>query len=144
MNRIAIFALFFVALGNSVMPTYASDNFGCNGANSTEAHSLAALPSEVAAALGQGRHGGEGIADHGGRFLATDVILAGEEGLPWRRFSSAAISSDCIWVAVEHGGRGYFVELWFFELSKDGWHGYERPRISKVPSSLHELIHAGH
>jgi len=58
---------------------------------------------------------------------------------PHRRFALAAVSPTRILVAVEHGGRGYFVELWEFEQNNGKWRGEERQAMSAVPNSSREL-----
>jgi hypothetical protein len=132
-----VLILFFVALFDSVAPSYATEKFACVGASFAEVRSLAELPQEVSALLGKERKGPEGIADQGGKFNKTDVVI---DNLPMRRFSLAAVSADCILVAVERGGRGYFVELLAFEHNNTGWHAGKRQSVNSVPRSLQELV----
>ena len=75
-----------------------------------------ALPAEIKAltfakypSLGE-------IADGDGNFNATDV----GDG-PRRRYAVAKLSEDCAFVAIEHGGRGYFIEIWSFRHTDAGW-----------------------
>lgn len=142
MKPVTVAALLLVALLFSIPPAFAAGKIDCSGISFSEARSLVELPGEVGALLGTGRRGSEGIADRGAKFNATDVIL--DEQLPWRRFGLAAVSASCILVAVEHGGRGYSVELWAFARSGDRWRGEQRQSIFSVPRSMQELIaHAG-
>jgi len=140
MNPIATVALFLVALFNNVAPAYAREKIDCSGLSFSETRSLVELPAEVGALMGKDHPGSGGIADRNGKFNLTDALMHGEEQLPFRRFSLAAVSANCILVAVEHGGRGYSVELWAFERSSDRWRGEQRQSIFSVPRSLQELI----
>lgn len=140
MNQIATVALFLVALLNNAAPAYAEEKIDCSGIAFSEAHSLVELPEEVGALMGKDRPGSGGIADRNGKFNETDALRPGEEQLPFRRFNLAAVSANCILVAVEHGGRGYFIELWAFEHNRNQWRGEQRQNIHKVPLSLQELV----
>ena len=140
MNQIAAVTLLFVALFNTAIPAYADEKIDCSGVSFSEARSLAELPAEVGALMGKDRLGLGGIADRDGKFNVSDALVPGEEQLPFRRFSLAAVSTNCILVAVEHGGIGYSVELWAFERSNNRWRGEKRKSIFSVPRSLQELI----
>lgn len=120
------------------LPTYGAENTGCSSISFSEVRSLFGLPKEVAARLSES--GRNDIADSNEKFNATDVIKVGYENAPFRRFSLAAVSPSRILVAVEHGGRGYSVELWNFERSDGSWCGEKRGAIYKVPDSLGELV----
>ena len=140
MNQISA-AMFVVALFGNAAPAFADENIDCSGVSFSEAHSLAELPAEVGALLGKDRPGSGGIADRNGKFNLTDALMPGEEQLPFRRFSLAGVSANCILVAVEHGGRGYSVELWAFERNSDHWYGKKRPNMFSVPPYLQEIIY---
>jgi len=127
-------------LFSNVVPAYDDEKINCSGISFSEVRSLMDLPEEVGALLGRGRPGRGGIADRNEKFDLTDAPMAGDEQLPFRRFNIAAASSNCILVAVERGGRGYFVEIWVFMRSSDRWHGEQRKKIYKVPQTLQELI----
>ena len=120
-----------------VLPVHAAENTVCSGISFSEVSSLSELPKEVISILSSnGRHG---IADNSNeKFNDTDIALY--ENAPFRRFNLAAISLNRILVAVEHGGRGYAVELWSIERSNSDWHGKIQDIIFKVPGSLDELI----
>jgi len=82
-----------------------------------------ALPAEIKAltfakypSLGE-------IADGNGNFNATDVGNG-----PRRRFAVAKLSEDCAFLAIEHGGRSYFIEIWGFRHTDAGW--VEDPKYS--------------
>lgn len=138
MKTVTVLAMFLVAFLSSVPPTLATEKTKCSSITFSEAQSLVELPAEVGALLGADRLGSDGIANRGAGFNATDVIL--DKQLPSRRFSMAAVSAGCILVAIEHGGRGYYVELWAFERSDDRWRGEQLQGISNVPRSMRELI----
>ena len=140
MKPLAVVALFIVALLNDTVSAYAAEKIDCSGIAFLEVRSLAELPAEVGTLLGKDRPGFAGIAEHNGKFNLTDALLPGKEKLPFRRFSLAAVSTNCILVAVEHGGIAYSVELWAFERSHSQWRGEQRESIFNVPLSLQELI----
>ena len=102
-----------------------------------EVYTIRSLPPSIQNALGVGRPGLEGIADRDDRFNPTDVV---DSALPMRRFVLAGLSSDAVLVAVEHGGRGYNVQVSLIPLAtgvakpKDTW------TLFKKPESLRELI----
>jgi hypothetical protein len=120
------------------LPACADVTAHCSGITFSEARSLSGLPKEVVTLLaGDGRNA---IADSGEKFNVTDVIRPGYENAPFRRFNLAAVSSTRIFAAVEHGGRGYSVELWSFERGSDGWRSKARDVIYKTPATLAELV----
>lgn len=128
----------FAALVLVALPTLAAENTSCSSTSFSEVHSLSGLPNEVVnlfSGIGSNR-----VADSNEKFNATDAISAGYENAPFRRFNFAAVSQDRILVAVEHGGRGYSVELWSFERGKDGWRPEKRGFMNAVPRTLLELI----
>src|SRR5262245_11562028 len=79
-----------------------------------EVKSIKALPREVAVALDAERVGLFGIADYAQEFNRTDDV---DSSLPMRRFAVAGVSQDCILIAIERGGRGYWIEVVMFERS---------------------------
>ena len=126
-------ALLYAALSASATPVPT----GCEGATFTESRSVAALPNEVSIILGRDRVGPEGIADYGQAFNASDVV---KTELPMRRLYLAALSDNCIFVAVERGGRGYSIELLAFEHNADGWRVGKRTTTLHTPRSMQELV----
>lgn len=76
-----------------------------------EVRSLAALPTVIQSGLGSDRPGLDGIADRGRPFNRTDVV---DHNLPMRRFIVAGTEGDTWLIALEHGGRGYRVEVFLF------------------------------
>jgi hypothetical protein len=76
-----------------------------------EVRSLAQLPPPVHLSLGVAEPGLKGVADRGQPFNATDVV---DTRLPRRRFIVAGYDDETWLVAIEHGGRGYHVEVFLF------------------------------
>jgi hypothetical protein len=88
-------------------------------AQSTEIASLAALPAEIRAALGE-------LSDRGGPFAAGCVSLHGE---PHSRFSAARLGAGTAQVTVERGGIAHFYDT--LEFRKVGGHWVAQPRPAK-------------
>ena len=95
--------------------------------------SLKELPPEVLNIL---KHDGR-VADHGEAFNPTDVI---SENVPQRRLASAAVGEQRTFVAVEHGGIGYNVEVWAFERQAGHWDGKQRWLVFQPPATLPALL----
>ena len=66
--------------------------------------------------------------------------LTQKGGVPSRRFSIGAVDKSRVFVAVEHGGDGYYVEIWSFENNGAHWGGTQRTMSGVLPSSLPELL----
>jgi hypothetical protein len=81
--------------------------------------SLKDLPDAVQTLLANSRPGTGGMADIGGEFNATDVIV--DASIPQSRFVSATAGPDCWRVTVERGGRGYHLEELDFTLADHEW-----------------------
>lgn len=105
----------------------------CVGAPFKFGTSLKELPPEVLDIL---RHDGH-VADHGEAFNATDVI---SENVSQRRLASAAVGEQRTFVAVEHGGMGYNVEVWAFERQAGHWNGKQRWLVFQPPATLPALL----
>ncbi|MEO8343477.1 MAG: hypothetical protein ABI536_06620 [Gallionella sp.] len=135
MKTIPSITLIFVALLGS--PLFAFGDTDCSNESFSEVNSLSKLPGEIGELLGKSISGTNGIADRGEKFNITDVVF---EQLPFRRFNLAAISSNCVFAAIEHGGRGYYIELWKFRRDKDKWSGIQLQNIHSLPNSYLELI----
>jgi len=104
-----------------------------------EVRTLRDVPSPVRKLLGVNRPGEGGVADRGGNFNATDVIA---EQLPRRRFVLGGVSEQCAVLAVERGGRGYSVDIQFFEKDLHGWQASVRRNIAEPPASFQSLLSA--
>jgi hypothetical protein len=94
-----------------------------------EVQSLGDLPPVIQSGLGASRSGLDGIADRGQRFNATDAVVG---TWPMRRFLVAGRDRETWLVALEHGGRGYYVEVFLFSqpepTPKHKWVLLQRPR----------------
>jgi hypothetical protein len=101
-----------------------------------EVRSIEALPSGVRGALGASQSGLDGIADRGQSFNKTDVV---DSTLPMRRFSIGGVSEDCVLVAIERGGRGYWIEVLVFERTSDAWKAKGLASLESPPGTLSEL-----
>lgn len=87
----------------------------------TEVVSLAGLPAEIRASLGE-------MSDRGGPFAAGCVSSHGE---PHSRFSAARVSADTAQVTVERGGIAHFYDTLAFRKIDGHW--VAQPRV-KSPS----------
>jgi len=102
----------------------------CNVAQARLLISLDALPEEVKALLGRSIAGVSGIADVNEKFNPTDAIS--DPAIPTRRLVKGTVSDTCIWMTVEHGGRGYYMEQLEFHLTEHGWVKVAVVRRSKM------------
>ncbi|WP_092360220.1 hypothetical protein [Collimonas sp. OK242] len=105
----------------------------CSGMPLVEVPSLQALPNEINTFLHRDRD--VEIASRGEWFNPGDV----GEG-PHRRFAIAGLNADCAIVAIEHGGRGYSVEIFIFEHKDWGWLGRRDGVMWAVPETLEDLV----
>jgi hypothetical protein len=108
---LALMALLFGAYTKAPAAEHGEHDVKWAGHIFREVTSLSALPPSVQAALGVGRTGSDGIADRNGKYNPTDVV---DSSLPMRRFLIAGLDQDTALVAVEHGGRGWRVEVFLF------------------------------
>jgi hypothetical protein len=103
-----------------------------------EVTTLSALPASLQAALGVGRPGLDGIADRGGRYNSTDVIL--DSNLPMRRFLVAGLDRDRALVAIEHGGWGWNVEVRLFSNINGKYVVQKEWTLFEAPRTLRDLV----
>ena len=123
-----------------MVPAIAVTGSPCAGAVFSEAVSLSDLPRPIRSLLGVDRPGRDGVADHGGRYSATDALTPLTADLPSRRFSLGALAPQCVLVAVEHGGIAYFSEVWMFELHGTKWMARRLPFETAPPASVEGLV----
>jgi hypothetical protein len=99
----------------------------------SEVRTLRELPPDVQAVLGVGTPGMDGIADRNEKYNPTDVV---DPSLPMRRFLVAGLDGDTTLVAIEHGGRGWRVEVALFKKTavERNWTLFKSPKI------LRELV----
>jgi hypothetical protein len=93
-------------------------------AQTTEIASLAALPAEIRAALGE-------LSDRGGPFAAGCVSMHGE---PHSRFKSARLGLDTAQVTVERGGIAHFDDTLEFKKVAGHWVAQRRARPVRAPA----------
>ena len=116
---------FFCALN---VPAFAVEPSICYEEKFSEALSMSIFPSQVIKSL-------KGISDRGAPFNSGDV-----GGPTPPRVNMAAVSENCILVAVEHGGMGYGVDLWIFLRNGSNWQKGATLVIGKAPNSLNEFL----
>jgi len=102
-----------------------------------EVRSLSALPASIQSALGVGRQVMEGVAERGGPFNVTDVV---DSNLPMRRFLVAGIENDLALIALEHGGRGYGVEVFLFSVSAQQSTPKQKWTLLTRPGNLKDVV----
>lgn len=102
-----------------------------------EVNSLTTLPASLRAQLGSGRADHNGIADRGEKFNATDLI---DDATPMQRFVLAGVGEKCALVALERGGRGYWLELRVFALTDNAWKELHRKTMREIPKSVPDLV----
>ena len=134
MKHIALFLVLFVA----TCTCSASETLSCQGQIYSLVHSLNDLPTPVAVLLGKGISGQLGIADSGQPYQETDVIM--NDSLPWRRFRMAAVSANDVRAVVDHGGRGWHMDIWIFHRREDGWHGAQQGWTVQMKDNLAFLL----
>ena len=80
----------------------------------------------------------DGIADRNGKYNPTDVV---DVRLPMRRFVVVGLDGDATLVAIEHGGRGWSVEVVLFKKTavERKWHSLDtaHPHISFTNAGHH-------
>lgn len=113
---------------------------GCDATQLTEVRSLAKLPTAIRHLLPRATRGPHGIADRGGDFKVTDVVV--DQNLPMRRFTLAAVGSSCALIAVEYGGIAHGFEVTEYGLTAGGWQLRWRRAVVREPSSVADLVKA--
>jgi hypothetical protein len=137
MNPIQITILGSLLLVACARATAVPAQPACNDEPLIEVRSLQALPAEISTLLGVEREGRVEIADRGEEFQIGDVLIG--ERLPFRRFAIAGLNTICALIAVERGGRGYSVELFYFKYVGATWQPDSRIVMFEAPQSLEEL-----
>lgn len=107
-----------------------------------ESRSLRELPAGIQVLLGVGLPPmselprNDGIADRGEAFNSGDVIV---EALPMRRFAFGLVDGDTAMVAVERGGRAYWVQALEFRRRAELWELVRCVRSGTVPQRAADL-----
>ncbi len=114
--------------------TFALEPTLCYDAKFSEVRSLSEFPSKMPPGLVALT---EGISDRNGSFNSFDVGAG-----PRKRFSFAAISQDCILIAIEYGGRAYGISLWYFIADGSKWQQSQKLRYwdDEPPQTLKEFL----
>jgi len=129
-------AMFSVALSTAAEPEKMTCARGADGTMLAEIGSLAGLPEPVRELLGRNRQKFLSIADRHEKFNATDVVY---DDRPMRRFALAGRNADCVLVAIERGGIGYWIELLKFEKEGETWRQTQRGALGRLPFNTRDL-----
>jgi hypothetical protein len=121
----------------ALIPTVGISADQCPLAAASAITSLSGLPPSLRALLPEDGHGRDAIADRGSRFNATDV---GDDSLPRRRFTLAAVAGDCAAVAIEYGGIARGFEITRYHLTQGRWQVIHRASVFREPKSLTDLF----
>jgi hypothetical protein len=135
MNTVVAIATAIVTM----VPALSTAADRCAGRSTTEVQSMRDLPMSLRALLPSADHGPNGIADHGGRFNATDVV---DHNLPGRRFTLAAVASTCAVIAIEYGGIATGYELTEYRLLQGHWQRAEHLVVYREPRTIADLLGA--
>jgi hypothetical protein len=135
-QRYVFAAVLGLAAAIETVPSFGDDR--CSGVTVTEVRSLLTLPNQIRRLLPSDTHGLDGIADRGGRFNATDVVV--DQDVPMRRFILAAVGTTCTVIAVEKGGRAHYFELTEYRLTATGWASHRRDAVFQEPKSASDLL----
>lgn len=134
-NRAAFLLVSWIALVS--FSGFAQELVTWNGHALSEVLTVVELPSSVGEALGAKRPGYDGLADRGGKFDPTDLIV---DQLPRRRFVVAGVNEETALVAVEVGGRGHYFEAIEFVKGRSTWEARRRWTFGEDPRSLSGLV----
>ena len=91
----------------------------CDVTNGKAVTSLDELPAQILDLLGRDKTGTQGIADIGGKFNPSDVII--DDSVPMRRLVGGIAGHDCIWLTVEYGGIGHYQKKLEYRLADSIW-----------------------
>jgi|GEM_PF-5955612 len=106
----------------------------CDADDRTAVTSLDALPAQVQQLLERARPGVAGIADIGGKFNPSDVIL--DQSVPMRRLLGGIAGHRCIWLTVEYGGVGHYQKKLAYRLIADNWIQIKGANGERAPAVL--------
>lgn len=106
----------------------------CDADDRAAVTTLDALPAQVQYLLGRARPGIAGIADIGGKFNPSDVIL--DDTVPMRRLVGGVAGHRCIWLTVEYGGVGHYQKKLEYRLVADIWMQRKGADAERAPAVL--------
>lgn len=117
---------------------FASTSPACAGAGQwIEIDSLFKLPVEVQHLLGAGPAAKTiRISDRNGPFNSTDVVV---DNTPMERFVMAYTDDNTALVLIEHGGRGYYRDVFEFKKIDGTWKAQRPMPQDEWPAKLKEL-----
>lgn len=109
----------------------------CYGAKFSEIDSLSELPAQIRQQLGANEQHSARIVERKSPYNSTRFV---DSELPARRFSMAAVSLDCIFVAYEQGGTSYSVDLRLFLRDGSVWERGEKFTHNEWPLQLGKTV----
>ena len=109
----------------------------CYGAKFSEIDSLSELPAQIRQQLGANEQHSARIVERSSPYNSTRFV---DSELPARRFSMAAVSLDCIFVAYEQGGTSYSVDLRLFLRDGSVWERGEKFTHNEWPLQLGKTV----
>jgi hypothetical protein len=105
----------------------------CDATAGDTVTTLYQLPPQVLELLRLAKGGTEGIADIGGKFNPSDVII--DASIPMRRLLGGAIGRSCITLNVEYGGIGHYQKTLEYRLRENGWVQVKGAGIERAPAA---------
>ena len=105
----------------------------CDVNNGKAVTSLDELPAQILDLLGRDRTGTASIADIGGKFNPSDVII--DDSVPMRRLVGGIAGHDCIWLTVEYGGIGHYQKKLEYRLADNIWAQVKGANSARAPSA---------
>ena len=119
----------FCAAQAAWIPLHAQDS-PCDTEAQAAVKSLDELPVDVQGFLGREQVGTRGIADIGGKFNRSDVVL--DASVPMRRFVSGIATPHCLRLIVEFGGVGYYQKQFEYVRIEQSWMQLKAPAWVRV------------
>lgn len=138
MRKIWLALVMLIFCGFSIS-AFAAEPLICFEAKFSKVDALSDLPDQIRQQLGANNKGVARMAERSSPYNGTD--LDGNQ-LPARRFSMAAVSLDCIFVAYEQGGAGYSLELNIFLRDGAVWERGEKLSPYQWPLQFGKVVPA--
>ena len=105
----------------------------CDVTNGKAVTSLDELPAHILDLLGRDKTGTQGIANIGGKFNPSDVII--DDSVPMPRLVGGIAGHDCIWLTVEYGGIGHYQKKLEYRLADNSWVQVKAANSERAPSA---------
>ena len=106
------FLTLMILIESCAEPPLSQEGVEWAGHRFQEVRTIKELPANIQTVLGVGKSGLDGIADRKGKYNPTDVV---DSTLPTRRFLVAGVDGDAAFVAIEHGGLGWGLDVILFD-----------------------------